>query len=492
MRRLLGLSILPLALAATSAWCLMQAVEADRDAASLSAGLVGAGLDILSEPAAAAQDEQAPSVETAAGTTPLLSARRIPDLLVRPVARRNLETRLDTFLEGNPAGTCIAVTDSGADLYGSRAHEPMTPASTEKILTAHAALTALGPESTLETALVSRSAPADGTVTGDVWLVGGGDPLLNTERYRARGRGADQVHTDLNVLADQVAAAGVRLINGNIYGDETRYDDQRVVPSWPSRFIGQNQAGPLTALSVNDGLYNDDDILRRSPEPAVSATESLVDLLNERGVTVTGAARAGATPEDAEVVLASADSRPVTEIVGQMLTYSDNTTAELLAKEVGFHATGLGTTGAGSEAIGATLVEAGLDRPGRVTVDGSGLDAGNKVTCDLLVDVLDTHGPSGPMADGLAVAAQSGTLSERFLGSPAAGLVRAKTGTLRDVTALAGFVEIPDSDILTFAVVVNTTDGQLVDDVVKRRQEQVAEILLTWPEGPELAQLGPR
>jgi D-alanyl-D-alanine carboxypeptidase/D-alanyl-D-alanine-endopeptidase (penicillin-binding protein 4) len=492
MRRLLGLSILPLALAATSVWCLVQAMEADRDTASSPAGFGGAGLGILAEPAAAAQGQPPPSTEARPATTPLLSARRIPTLLVQPVAKRNLAARLDSFVEGNPAGTCIAVTDAGVDLYGSRENDPMIPASTEKLLTAHGVLSTLGPDATLETTLISRSAPTSGTVAGDVWLVGGGDPLLNTELYRARGRGADQVHTDLNVLADEVVAAGIRRIDGGVIGDETRYDDQRAVPSWPDRFVSRNLAGPLSALVVNDGVFNDDGILRRSSEPALSAVESFVDLLAERGVTVEGTEELGPAPDDAAVVLASAGSLPASDIVAQMLTYSDNTTAELQLKELGFRASGLGSTVSGSEAVAAALDEAGLDRAERVTIDGSGLDAGNRVTCDLLVDVLDDHGPSGPMADGLAVAGQSGTLAERFIGSPAEGLVRAKTGSLRDVTALAGFVEVPETDMLTFAVVVNTTDGELVDDALKLRQNEVAEILLTWPEGPDPTLLTPR
>jgi D-alanyl-D-alanine carboxypeptidase/D-alanyl-D-alanine-endopeptidase (penicillin-binding protein 4) len=492
MRRVLGLSIVPVALAAVSVWCLMQAMEADREAAAAPTGFVGAGLDILAEPVAAAQDDPQATTPIQTSTTPLLSARRVPTLLGQPVAKRNLAARLDTFLEGNPAGTCVAVTDAGVDLYGSRENDPMIPASTEKILTAHGVLSTVGPDATLETTLISRSAPANGTVAGDVWLVGGGDPLLNTGLYRARGRDADQIHTDLNVLADEVFAAGIRRIEGNIVGDETRYDDQRAVDSWPSRFVNQNLAGPLSALVVNDGVFNDDGILRRSAEPAASAVDAFVALLAERGVTVGGAEQLGDAPADATVVLASARSLPMSDVIGQMLTYSDNTTAELLVKELGFRASGLGSTSAGSEAIGAALNEAGLDRVERVTTDGSGLDEGNRVTCDLLVDVLDAHGPTSPMADGLAVGGQTGTLSKRFLGSPAEGLVRAKTGSLNDVTALAGFVEVPETDTLTFAVVVNTTDGQLVDDVLKHRQDQVAEILLTWPEGPDLGQLTPR
>ena len=468
MMRVIRLAIVPLLLAGAGAWFLVQAREADRDPTPPTA--IGAPAPI----------------------TPLLSARRIPDLLVQPVATRNLAARLDGFLEGNPPGTCIAVTDAGVDLYGSKAHEPMMPASTEKILTAHAALSTLGPEASLETTLVSRSAPTDGTVAGDVWLVGGGDPLLNTEGYRARGKEADQIHTDLTALADAVVAAGITRIDGTIIGDETRYDAERAVPSWPGRFARQNQAGPLSALTVDDGLFNDDGILRRSPQPAAAAAESLRDLLAERGVSVRGSGRVGDAPDDATTVLASVPSPPISEVVGQMLTFSDNTTAELLNKELGFRAAGLGTTASGSEAIGAALARSDLDRAERTTTDGSGLDAGNRVTCDLLVDVLDANGPEGPLADGLPVAAESGTLTDRFVGSPAAGLVRAKTGTLRDVTALAGFVEVPDIDVLTFAVLVNTDEGVLVDDATKRRQEQVAEILLTWPEGPDRADLTPR
>ncbi len=468
MMRAIRLAVVPLLLAGAGAWFLVQAREADRDPTPPT---------VIGAPSA---------------TTPLLSARRVPDLLVQPVATRNLAARLDSFVEGNPPGTCIAVTDAGVDLYGSRADEPMIPASTQKLLTAHGILSLLGPEAVLETTLVSQSAPTNGTVAGDVWLLGGGDPLLNTERYRSRGREADQIHTDLAVLADVVVAAGIRRIDGNVVGDETRYDDQRVVASWPSRFNGQNLAGPLSALIVDDGLVNDDGILRRSPEPAASAVDVFVDLLAERGVTVAGAERTGKAPDDATAVLASAASQPTSEIVAQMLTYSDNTTAELLLKEAGFRASGLGSTASGAEAVAATLAETNLDRAGRVTIDGSGLDAGNRVTCDLLVDVLDDHGPSGPMADGLAVAGETGTLDDRFIGSPAEGLVRAKTGSLRDVTALAGFVEVPDTDMLTFAVVVNTADGRLVDDALKVRQNQVAEILLTWPEGPDRSQLMPR
>ncbi len=467
MLRALRLAVIPLTVAVVGFWCVTRALEADRDPAAPAA--VGS--------------------ETVA--TPVLSARRVPDLLVRPAAQRNLAARLDAFAAANPANSCIAVTEMGADLYGVNADAPLTPASTEKLLTAHASLTTIGADQELETRLVSAAPPVGDTIEGDVWLIGSGDPLVTTEPYRERSSHPEQQYSDLAALADLLTASGVRKITGNVVGDESRYDDQRVVASWPSRFTAQSQAGPLSGLSVDDGFVDDDGILRRSSEPAVSAADAFELLLVERGVAVGRDETAGAAPDD-HVVVVSLPSRPVSEIVGQMLTWSDNTTAELLTKELGYRATGLGTTASGVDAIGTALAETGLDRAERVTTDGSGLDAGNRVTCDLLVDVLDAHGPRGPLADGLPVAGETGTLAERFVASPAEGLVRAKTGTLRDVTALAGFVQIPDGEILTFSVVVNTADGQLVDDILIRRQEEVAEILLSWPEGPDRGQLTPR
>ena len=134
-------------------------------------------------------------------------------------------------------------------------------------------------------------------------------------------------------------------------------------------------------------------------------------------------------------------SRPLGELVGEMLTTSDDNTAELLLKEIGVGAGGAGTRPAGLAVVQAKLGEWGIPLDGIVLVDGSGLDRGNRLTCAALQGVLRHVGGSGPVADGLPIAGQTGHAADVFVGNPAVGRLRAKTGTLRDAKALSGFVD---------------------------------------------------
>jgi D-alanyl-D-alanine carboxypeptidase/D-alanyl-D-alanine-endopeptidase (penicillin-binding protein 4) len=177
------------------------------------------------------------------------------------------------------------------------------------------------------------------------------------------------------------------------------------------------------------------------------------------------------------------------QIVSQLLTQSDNTTAELLLKEIGVTVAGEGSTGAGARAAAQVIGALGLPGEGAVIVDGSGLEREDRVTCQLLVSMLDRVGPESDLARGLAVAGESGTLAQRFVGTPVAGKLRAKTGSLFDVAALAGFVEGRTGNVLTFSLVTNgLTRLQTGFDL----QDQLAEILVRYPDVPDPGVLGPR
>ena len=103
-------------------------------------------------------------------------------------------------------------------------------------------------------------------ITGDVWLVGGGDPLLATQDYVHTFRRPPEPVTSLEALADGVVAAGVTQITGRVVGDESRYDTQRYVASWPARYIRAPEIGPMSALSVNDGFMTQQQLpCRREP-----------------------------------------------------------------------------------------------------------------------------------------------------------------------------------------------------------------------------------
>jgi D-alanyl-D-alanine carboxypeptidase/D-alanyl-D-alanine-endopeptidase (penicillin-binding protein 4) len=165
-------------------------------------------------------------------------------------------------------------------------------------------------------------------------------------------------------------------------------------------------------------------------------------------------------------------------------------TAEALTKELGKRYGGGGTWAEGTSVIRKTVAEAGLASEGYEAVDGSGLDVGDKLSCTLLMDALDLAGPTGPVADGLAIAGQTGTLSARFKGNPAEGRLRAKTGSLNNVVGLVGFVRAADDRNLEFALIAN----QLPDRVEsgRRLQEQVGAILAEYPRAPAPAELAPR
>jgi len=215
----------------------------------------------------------------------------------------------------------------------------------------------------------------------------------------------------------------------------------------------------------------------------------LTQLLAERGVVVTGAARSGPAPAGTTEV-AAVTSAPVAEVVGQMLAASDNTTAELLMKELGVTSAGEGTTTAGVTAAIEVLRADGVDVDGIVLNDGSGLDRGDRLTCNALVAMLDDAGSTSPLANGLAVAAERGTLRERWTGTEAAGRIRAKTGSVRNSRSLAGFADSA-SGPLTFAYIANaapTIDGGANLAV----QDRLGLEMVQYPQGPSLEQLGPQ
>lgn len=458
----------------------------------LTAGALGAGVVTWRT------ETTAPRPATIAYTSPspgtaVFSVRRVPSVVAEPIAQRRLGENLDGLLAGLPQHTCLVV--EGPDLrYGHLAAAPVTPASTTKLLTATAALDRLGADSRFHTAAVATAEPSDGVIAGDLVLVGGGDPILSTADYAGRFQRQPQVYTDLDALAAALQDAGLLAIQGSVVGDETRYDTQRYVDGWPPRYIDQNQTGPLSALAVNDGFasypsaISPSDPLEAAADPAANAADVLTRLLEARGISVGGEPRAGAAPSGS-IEVAGIDSAPLSEIVGQLLMESDNNTAELLLKEVGRSAGDASTAGGASE-VEAEIASAGLDAEGIVVDDGSGLSLDDRVTCDLLVDLLQLPQTGTLLADRLPVAGESGTLERRFAGTPLEGGLRAKTGSLNTVSSLAGVVQ-DDDPPLTFAFVVNVPEPDRVPAAVAGAQERLGEILLSWPRVPDVAVLGP-
>jgi serine-type D-Ala-D-Ala carboxypeptidase/endopeptidase (penicillin-binding protein 4) len=423
--------------------------------------------------------------------TPVLSARRLPTLLEAPVADSRLLAALAPIVAHANPTSCLEVKVDGRRVDDVHGTLPLMPASTEKLLTATAMLAKVGPTATAQTVAAATAPLHDGVIDGDLYIVGGGDPLLQTTGYQPSQEDMEEPYNNFAKLASAIKAAGVTSIHGNVIGDESRYDSTRYVASWPSRYITAGESGPLSALMVNGGFTGLTDhpeapsADRQPGNPPALAAATLVTLLRQVGVDVTGGSGSGHTPSDAHQV-AVLKSLPLSSTLTEMLRRSDNTTAELLAKELGHLADDHGSTADGAKTVQSTLAGLGLPMQGSVTVDGSGLDLSNRITCDLLTAVLDHAGPDSVLAHSLPVAGRTGTLRFRLAGTVAEGRVAAKTGTLDEVNALAGFAHSLSGQVLTFAFVINgssPTGPALLD--------QAAVAITRYGAGLSLADLAP-
>jgi D-alanyl-D-alanine carboxypeptidase/D-alanyl-D-alanine-endopeptidase (penicillin-binding protein 4) len=305
------------------------------------------------------------------------------------------------------------------------------------------------------------------------------------------------VHSRLEDLADRIKGAGITHITGSVTGDDTHFDTQRYLPQWPRRFVSLAEIGPMSALLVNDGLVAfppspDVRVPKESPadDAATHAADQLTQLLVARGVTVDGAPGSGPAPTDAKEV-AHLDSQPVGAITAAMLTESDNGSAELLTKELGVRDSGVGSTAAGVAAVTKALRGEDLPLDDTVQFDGSGLADDDRATCAAVQALLDRQGPASAFATSLPVAGQTGTLAERFLDTPLAGRLHAKTGTLNRSTALAGYLDTLQGARASFAFLMNVPAPQVIsaDDV--GLEEELAGILLKYPETVDIAKLEP-
>lgn len=344
-----------------------------------------------------------------------------------------------------------AVVDvaTGERLYGTGSDDALIPASTTKIATAVAALSAMGPNHRLTTRAVYEPD------TEEVVLVGGGDPTL-TARKKTRGLAG------LHDLAERTAAAlakrGVRDVT--LSYDTTLYKGATMHP------IGVNpNLAAVTPLMVDEARTDDSTSgpAPRVADPAADAARKFGELLEKHGIKATPPGPSKASTR--AITLATVASPPLAALVERMLTNSDNDLAEALARHTALATGGTADFAGGGAAIIARLTHLGLPVKGAgiAVKDGSGLDRRDKLTAGLLTALLvkagdPAHPELRPALTGLPVAGFTGTLAGRYT-EGAAGVVRAKTGTLTGVNTLAGTVVDKDGRLLAFAFLANNTPG---------------------------------
>ncbi|WP_040337456.1 D-alanyl-D-alanine carboxypeptidase/D-alanyl-D-alanine endopeptidase [Candidatus Blastococcus massiliensis] len=365
-----------------------------------------------------------------------------------------LAARLQPLLAAPGLGTGVSaeVLDvaTGEVLLGLDADDPSVPASTAKLLTAVAALTTIDPSETLPTTVVAGAAP------GEVVLVGGGDPTLSRTSPSQTYSGAPTV---ADLAAQVVAALPAGTTVTRVVVDSSLFTGPLTAAGWGPADAPSSYAAPITATAV-DGARVSPGSQARSGQPGIDAGAALADALGApRATVVLGEAPAGAK------TLGTVQSAPVARLVEQMLSMSDNVLAEALARHVALARDLPASFEGAADAVVAALSDAGVGTGGVDLSDGSGLSRLNQVPAGVLTEVVagaaDGSIPgASALLSGLPVAGYDGTLFDRGDAATAPGAVRAKTGTLLGVHALAGTTVTADGRLLAFAVLADGSGSE--------------------------------
>jgi D-alanyl-D-alanine carboxypeptidase/D-alanyl-D-alanine-endopeptidase (penicillin-binding protein 4) len=339
---------------------------------------------------------------------------------------------------GAPRLAAVVDVDGTGRILSYNANLPMVPASTQKLFTGAAALSVLGPDYKFKTT-VQRTGVLlpGGTLDGDLILVGGGDPTL--------------AQADLTSLASQVHGGGISTVKGSLLADDSRYDRVRDAPGWKPGFIPK-EIGPLSALAVDENWYRIDPAY--ISDPVAANLDLFRSMLAAAGVGIEGG-NSGAGLGAADIA-AEHQSKPLSEILQHTLKESDNFEAEMILKEMG-RTKGAGTTASGLQAVAgfASGISAALGR----AVDGSGLSQDDSATGAQEVGWLEKTGRlsiGGDFFNELAVSCTDpGTLKKRLCGTPAAGKVFAKTGSLSHVATITGYTTTANGHRVTFSFLLS-------------------------------------
>jgi D-alanyl-D-alanine carboxypeptidase/D-alanyl-D-alanine-endopeptidase (penicillin-binding protein 4) len=409
-------------------------------AALLTASGRGASVPQVAPPPPAVTAK--PGIVPVAASAPMPTQSALAAALAAPVADPNL---------GRLGGR---VTDAmtGEELWQQLDDAPMQPASTNKTLTSAAALLALDREARVTTRVVAATQP------GAVVLVGGGDPTLSAAPpgqdtwYHGAARISD--------LADQVRRSGMTPMAVQV--DTSLFSGPTMAPGWDPADIEGGDIAPIESVMLDAGrIQPATDESRRSVTPALDAGRALAAALgvDSQQVTITGhPVTVGARQ------LAAVQSAPLIDRLNEMMNVSDNVMAECIAREVAasMHRP-LSFTGA-VDAVTNRLNTAHVETGSATLQDSSGLSVDDRLTAKILDSVVQAAaGPDQPtlrpLLDLLPIAGGSGTLSDRFLDATAnagpAGWLRAKTGSLTAINALAGVVTDRSGRVLTFALISN-------------------------------------
>jgi D-alanyl-D-alanine carboxypeptidase/D-alanyl-D-alanine-endopeptidase (penicillin-binding protein 4) len=372
-----------------------------------------------------------------AAVTGDLDAAAIRAAVADPLGNEKLGDRVGFAAVDPRTGEVLDASGPGA----------LIPASTTKTLTALTVLSRVDPQRRFATRVVRAGR--------ELVLVGGGDPYLASKRPKKPIFG---VEADIKTLAARTASA---LRSGGVTTVHLDYNASRFVgpainPAWEKSYVTERIVSPISALWVDEGYVHG----QWSADPAHSATDAFKDALEDAGISVDGDPRSVPVPSGA-VPVAEVKSATLARVTEQMIASSDNEAAEVLLRQAAIGAGRPGSFADGVTTVIDVLRTKGIDTAGLVLNDGSGLSRRNRIAPTTLAQVIAKAAAeprTASLVGDLPTAHFSGSLGRRFRKEAAGrGVVRAKTGTLKDVHSLAGYVMDRHGTPIVFAVMADHT-----------------------------------
>ena len=368
------------------------------------------------------------------------------DTLPRLPWPQSLQVRLDSItgeakmLQTSQMGLLVYDLTDDSVLYARDERQNLRPASTMKLLTAITALDRLGHDCEFRTRLCyTGTISGDSTLTGDIYMIGGMDPKISKD--------------DLRTLASAIREAGIDTIRGMLYADRTMKD----------------------ADLYGEGWCWDDDNAMLSPlvyQRKDNMLRVMIDVMKEEGIVLLGQTGDKVCPKGARTLYEL--TRPLVDVLRPMMKQSNNLYAESVYYQIGL-SQGKPSTAKKAKAVEEVLLKKmGLGDAIHRFADGSGLSLYNYVSAEIEVaflryayarkEIYDV------LYDVLPIAAVDGTIDKRMAGTPAAGNVRAKTGTLSGVSSLSGYCTAPNGHVLCFAIM---NQGVMRTAVAKAMQDKL-------------------
>jgi len=422
-----------------------------------------------------------------AACAPVTPAATPARLSARAQLRHTIDSLVDKPMFRTAEWAVLVVDPARNDtIYAHNAQLLMIPASNMKIVTSAVTLTQLGGDYRYLTTFAAHGPVRNGVLQGDLVVTGRGDPTLSDHM-----RGSAQAA--MGELADSIVAHGVHSVTGRLYSGANNFPDAPWGEGWAWDDLVYDYGAGVDELYYNEGMtptvvhrpQGDTTMLVTSKDPTHDYLLMLQQALQQRGVRIAQGVADSAISRDTvrQDTLFVYHSVPLREILPALLKPSQNQIAEIFLRTVGLEKTGVGTADSGLAVVRRQLTDWGIPPDGYILHDGSGLSRADLVSNATLVRILDVMraNPDFPAYyAAMPIAGVDGTIRNRMKGTPAAGDVHAKTGSLQWVRSLSGYVTDANGRQLIFSTLANkwTTPS----DSVTHTADLIAEALASFRE----------